>query len=347
MPRCPNGHEQRLGLKCLTCGADLSYRDQVEELRTLPKVEPHYGKIEVITVGYPRLPVSADYVGEVFTGQGDLKSSTTFEVASIRGGSWLDYSKKYLQELRGWMRLVGVGKSTDRFLVVDTTEPLSVLALSAIPRLEHTAVIAVVADQDSTPVEQNTSYVALSLALGKGFPVIALSETFERGMLCFTEDRGFATDADALSRLLEPLLVAADDLMDLLERDLKLGIQVHCLSAVIAGSKGVYGTATNAYTAQSYDLSLGEEPDEYQTVHSLIFSRKESEGEFEKSFGVFRNRKFKGALNAEFRFHEKPSQLYDLVTIYGMRSETALKGLAPGYQAIVASAPELSVEGAS
>jgi hypothetical protein len=347
MARCPNGHVQRLGLKCLTCGAELSYRDSVDELRALPRVEPDYGKVEVITVGYPKLAVKADYLGEVFAGRSDLRSPGAFEVASIRGGSWQDFTKKYLEELRGWMRLVGIGKSTDRFLVVDATDPLSVLVLSAIAKLEHTAVIAVVADHGSTPVEQNTSYVALSLALGKGFPVVALSETFESGMLYYSEDSGFATGADALSRLLGSLLTAADDLMDLLERDMKLGVKMHCLSAVVAGSKSVYGGATNAYMAQSYDVSMGAEPDDYQTVHSLLFSRRESEGEFEKSFAVFRNRKFKGALNAEFRFHETPSQLYDLVTIYGMRSETALQGTAPGYQAIAASVPELSVEGAS
>jgi len=346
MPRCANGHEQRLGLKCTTCGAGLSYRHSIEELLTLPKVEPDYGKVSIITVGYPRLSLRADFVGEISAGQVDLETSTAFEVASIRGGSWLDFNKKYLQELRRWMALVGIGKSTDRFVVMDATDPLSVLVLSALPKLEHTAVIAVVADQNSTPVEQNTSYVALSLALRKDFPVIALSETFEREMLYFTEDKGFATKADAVSRLLEPLLGAADDLMDLLERDLRLGIKMHCLSAIVAGSKSVYGTATNAFLAQSYNLSMGTKPDEYQTVHSLVFSRKESEGDFEKSFGVFRNRKIRAALNAEFRFHETASPLYDLVTIYGLKSDASLQGIASGYQAIVASVPELNAEGA-
>jgi hypothetical protein len=347
MPRCPNGHEQRLGLTCRTCGAELSYRDSLEELRALPKVEPDYGNIAVISVGYPRLPLSADYVAEISAGQADLETPTAFEVASIRGGGWLDFKKKHLHELRRWMALVGIGKSTDRFLVVNTTDPLSVLALSALPKLERTAVFAVVADQDSTPVEQNTSYVALSLALGKGLPVIALSETFEGEMLYFTEDKGFAAGADAISRLLVPLLSAADDLMDLLERDLKLGIKMHCLSAVLAGSKSVYGIATNAFMAQSYDISMGAKPEEYQTVHSIVFSRRESEGEFEKGFDVFRNRKFKGALSAEFRFRESASQLYDLVTIYGVSSDVALKRIVPGYQAIVGNMPELSVEGAS
>ena len=84
---------------------------------------------------------------------------------------------------------------------------------------------------------QGVSHVALSLALGKGLPVIGLSERVESEMLYFAEDRGFATGADAISRLLESLLSAADDLMDLFERDLKLGIKVHCLSGILASKR--------------------------------------------------------------------------------------------------------------
>ena len=114
MPRCPNGHEQRLGLKCLTCGAELSYRDSLGELRALPKVEPAYGSTAVISVGYPGLSPSADYVAEISAGQADLKTPAAFVVPSIRGGGWLDYNKKHLHELRRWMALVGIGKPTER-----------------------------------------------------------------------------------------------------------------------------------------------------------------------------------------------------------------------------------------
>src|SRR2546430_823438 len=145
MPKCANGHEQRLGLKCRTCGSDLSYRSSVEELRSLPKVDPDYGKVSVLIVESPRLLVKADYVGEIVSGQADLKTATTFQAATIRGGNWLDFQKKYLQDLKRWLALVGIDKSTDKVVVVDATKPISVLALSALPKLEHTAVIAVVA----------------------------------------------------------------------------------------------------------------------------------------------------------------------------------------------------------
>lgn len=347
MPSCPNGHEQRLGLKCQTCGAALSYRESVEGLRSLPRVTPNYGKVSILSVGYPGLSAKADFVGEVSAGPADLKTSTAFQVASIRGGSWLDFHKKYLKELSRWMTLIGIDKATERLLVVDTTDPLSVLALSALPKLDHTAVIAVAADQDSTPVEQNTSYVALSLALKKGLPIIALSETYEREMMYYAEDGGFATNGEAMSRLLGPLLTGADDLMDLLEKDLRLGIKMHCISAIVAGSKNVYGIATNAFTAQSYNFSFGAKLDEYQTIHSLVFAQREAEGEFEKSFGVFRNRKFKSALSAELRFRETTSPLYDMMTICGLKGDASLQDIAGGYEAIVQNMPELNMNGVS
>jgi hypothetical protein len=347
MPSCPNGHSQPLGLKCTVCGEPLSYKGALEELAKLPEVTPDYGRVSVLTVGYPGISPRADYVGAISAGPADLRTSSAFQVAGIRGGTWLDYQKAFLVGLRRWMKLVGIDKATDRFLVVDTTDPLSVLALSALPKIERTAVVAVAADQDSTPVEQNTSYVALSLALKKGLPIVALSETFDKEMLYFTEESGFVTGVDAMSRMLDPLITAADDLMDMLERDLKLGVKMHSMSTIMAGSKEVYGTATNAYLAQSYNFSLGVPPDEYQTVHSMVFARKETKSEFEKSFGVYRNRKFKGALSAELRFRETDSPMYDMMTFYGLKGDASLQSIASGYQAIVGSMPELSADGVS
>lgn len=345
MPRCPNGHEQHLGLKCSLCGAEVSYKGAISDLKKLPRVEPDFGRVTVISVGYRRLSVPVEYSGEILMGPADVKTANSFQVATIRGGNWLDFYKQYMKDLRKWLELMGVQKSSTTFLVVNTTNPLSVLAISALPKIPHIVVLAVVADQDSTPVEQNTSYVALSLCLKRGLPVIALSETYEKEMLFFTDDRGFATGGDALSRLLETLLTAADDLTDIVERDLRLGVKIHCLSAIVAGSRSVYGKPANAYMAQSYNISMGAKPGDYQTIYSLVFCDRDSGAEFEKSFGSFRNRKFKNTLSAEFRFHEVGSQLYDLMTVYGLKGTAPLQDMEEGYKAIVGSVPELTAEG--
>jgi len=345
MPKCPNGHEQRLGLRCSNCGAEMTYREAVNRLRTLPTVQPDWGKVSVLCVGYRKLSLPVDYSGEIMIGSTNAKTASSFQAVSIRGGSWLDFLKQYGKDLRRWMELIGIEKASNSFIVVDTTNPLSVLTISALPKLQHTAVIAIIADDDSTPVEQNTSYVALSLCLKKGIPVIALSETYEKEMLFFTEERGFATSGDAIARLLQTLIAAADDVMDILERDQRLGVKIHCLSAIVAASRTVYGSANNAYAAQSYNISMGDKPTDYQTVYSLVFSDKDSAAEFEKSFGAYRSKKFKGALSAEFRFKESTSPMYDMVNLYGMKGDAPLESLKEGYNAIVRSVPELNAEG--
>jgi len=346
LPSCPNGHEQRLGFKCATCGAEVSFKESVGELLVLPRVNPDFGKMAVLTVAYPGLNIKTDYFGEISSAAEDQRTSTSFQAATIRGGTWLDYQNKYLKDLRRWMALVGVAKARDRLLLVDMTSPISVAAIAALPKIEHTAIIGVTADRESTPLEQNTSYVALSLAMKKGFPVIGITESFEREMLYFTEDKGFAAGPHAMSRLLDPLVAGMEDVMDLLEKDLRLGVKLHALSAIMAGSKTVYGIATNAFMAQSYNFSMGTKLEENQTLHTVVFSSRSTETEFEKSFGVFRNRRFKGALNAELRFHETESPVYDLLTFCGMRGDVSLQSIASGYQAIVRNVPELTVEGA-
>lgn len=341
MPRCPNGHEQRLGLACGTCGADVTYSQSLPELLDLPEVRPDYGRVSILSIGHPGLGVRADFLGEISIGQDDAETSTNFTVGAIRGGSWLDYTRKHADRLRTWLSLMGISKSADRFIIMDTTSPLSVLVLSALPSQEHTAVIALMADRESTPVEQNTSYVAVSLALKKGLPVVGLSEAFERDMLYFVEDRGFTSGEDALARLLGPLVAAGDDFMDLLERDAKLGIKMHSLSAIMAGSKAVFGIASNAFMAQTYGVSIEGERTDYKTVHSLVFTEEEERAEFERGFGVFRKRRFKTALSAEVRFHRSGAQLYDMITIYGMDDEAGLQAISEGYQAIVRNMPDL------
>ncbi|MDA4118397.1 MAG: hypothetical protein OK455_08650 [Thaumarchaeota archaeon] len=346
MPSCPNGHQQRLGLKCTTCGAELTYRDSLGEACDLPKVEPDYGKVSVLSVGFPGIRFNADYIAGLVAEASDLETPALFQVANIRGGSWIDFQRKYVEALRNWMTLMGLDKSAEKFLLVDTTNQLSVLALSAFPHLKHSAVIAVLADQSSTPIEQNTSYVALSLAFKKGLPIIALSKSYANEMLFFTKDRGFATRGDAVSTLLDSLLGSADDLLDMMERDLKLGIKMHCISIIISGSKNIYGNAANAFNALSYNISVRTEIENYQTLHSLVYSQKEMEGDFEKGFGVYRNKRFKGALSAEFRYRQTTSPLYDMLMLYGLKGDESLRTLAGGYQEIVKTMPELKAEDA-
>ncbi len=343
MPRCSNGHEQMIGLKCTVCGAPLSYKEACATLVSLPGVRPDYGKVSALFVGLHKFPTTADYSGVIMAA--DVKGQTidSFTAEKAEGGTWLDHYTKSSGDLRRWLRLIAFDGSQCSFVVVDTTNPLSVMAIACLPLTKRTMIIAVTADGDSTPVEQNTSYVAVSVALNRNFSLLAFSQGFVRNLLMLPEGRSFVSQTEAFSRIIFSLIERFDDTTEFMERDLNLGVKLHSASAIASGSSQIYGTPGNVFNAQNYQLDI--KPEEVRTVYSLISCENDIGPDFEKSFSQFRKRRFKSVLSADCRVRKKAgSQLFDLLTIYGFASDGLLQTLAGGYNEVVQRVPMLKVE---
>ena len=174
MPRCPNGHEQEFGLKCDVCGAEISFKSSVKKLLVLPTVRPDYGRVALLRVGFQGESSGVDYTGTVAVGETEASDATSFTVPRIQGGNWLEFKSKYQSKLGAWLKAVGFDKTGYRLVVLDAADPLSALALSALPQTKDTLVVAITADPDSTPMEQSSTYAALWTAMKRGIPVIAL-----------------------------------------------------------------------------------------------------------------------------------------------------------------------------
>jgi hypothetical protein len=344
VPKCPNGHEQELGLKCNVCGADLSYKASVKKLLVLPTVRPEYGRVSLLRVGFAGTPSGVDYTGTLSVGEAEGSDAASFTVPRNQGGNWHEFKSKYESKLGLWLKAVGFDKTSYRLIVLDAGDPLSALAVSAVPQARHTLVVAITADPDSTPMEQSSSYAALSIAMKRGIPVIALGESYTRDLLFYTEEGGFATHADAVSRIVSALVHVLDDAMDLSERDLRLGGRVHYISAIISGSKTVYPSTGDALIVERHNLSVEPKPEEVRTMHAIILGEKGMEAEFTKSFTQFRTKNFKTAISAEARFHEGQSSRYDLLMLCGLTGEGLLGSLAEGYNTVRNALPELTVE---
>lgn len=347
MPRCPNGHEQELGLKCDVCGADISYKSSAKKLLVLPTVRPGYGRVALLRVGFQGTPSGVDYTGTVSVGEAEGSDATSFTVQRSQGGNWLEFKSKHESKLGLWLKAIGFDKTSYRLVVLDAADPLSALVVSAVPLAKRTLVIAITADPDSTPMEQSSSYAALSIAMKRGIPVIALGESYTRDLLYYTEEGGFATHTDAVSRIISSLVQVLDDAMDLAERDLRLGGKVHYISAIISGSKTVYPSAGDALIVERHNLSIEAKPEEVRTMHAVMIGAKGIEAEFTKSFSQFRTKNFKTAISAEARFHEGEGSRYDLLMLCGLTGEGLLQSLAEGYNTVRSALPELSVEAQS
>ena len=341
MPRCANGHAQGLVLKCSVCGSDVSYRDACAAPLKLPVVKPDLGPVQAVTAGFP----AAAAWSSVGIGDASTSTSSQFTVQRIQGGSWLDYHSKYSGDLARWLKLTGFDRSTCRFAMVDASAPTGVMTVGSIPRAEKTVVVALVADPNSTPVELSSSYAAVSKALEMGFSVVALGQGFVREALVFDEGRVIISQTDAAAKIIKMLVGDSAEVVDLLERDLRLGVRLHCLSAMVSGSKRVYGSAENAFSASGHGLSIEAGQDDVKTLYPLVFADESTRAEFTGGFSQVRTRSYPQAHSAESLFHPSPNGgSFDILTLYGVGEEVLLSKLAPGYNEVLQRVPSLKVE---
>jgi hypothetical protein len=344
VPSCANGHEQDLGLNCRECGSAISYREATKQLLTLPTVKPDFGRTASLHVGVPRADGNQGYSLVLSSGEAPKRTADGFELEKIQGGTWHDYYSKYAEDFSRWLKVVAFGASDFKFLFADATNPLSVLAVSALPQLSQTALVAITADEDSTPMEQNTTFVAVSVALKRGIHVVVVPHSLARPGLSATEGGQLYAERSAFSQTVGCLLAQQDGLMDLLERDSRIGVGFHLLSPILAGSTRIYGKVSNAFLAQTYQLPRGAKPEESKTFHALISCEKDLQSEFEKGFSQFRSRRMKGALSAECKLRERAGpHSFDLLAIYGLSEISVLQDSLRGYNAVAKRAPVLKV----
>jgi len=345
LPRCANGHLQSLGFKCKVCGQPLSYREATSALLDLPSVQPNFGKTASFYVGMPPAPSEGGYSIVASAGDAPKETKGEFVVPKVQGGTWHDFYSKSTDELSRWLGIVAFGESTYKFLFADAADPLSVLAVSALPQSGQTAMVAMTADAESTPIEQNASYVAVSAALRRGFQVLAVPRYLAKQILVEDEAGESSSLSGSFARVVDGLLGLRDELMDLLERDRHIGVGFHLLLPVLSGSLQVYGKGANVFAVQGYQLPKSVELGEVKTVHTLVACEKDLRTEFEEGFSQFRNKAVKAALSAECRVKERPDHgSFDLFTLVGLDETSILRESEDGYKAVAKRAPALKVE---
>lgn len=250
------------------------YKDAcVQQLQNLPKVEPPFEKVSVIFAGLPKSsPLEGEdrgvYAASIVAGDDEIEKVETFTMRRSEGTSWFDFYSKYLDKLGRWMKFVGLGRSHYRLLVVDTRRPISVLVLAAISQFgKNTIVLMVTADQTSTLIEQNTSYVAISTALKYSFPLIAVSTSYVDDLIFYTENDGLVVRSQALMPVIHLLVSSIDSVTDMMGNDVRLGIREHCLSAILSASEKVYPSVDDVLYTQESSFSINAKKADVSTVY--------------------------------------------------------------------------------
>jgi hypothetical protein len=345
MLKCINGHESALNLRCEVCDGEVLYRDACAELVKIPKVEASFEDVSALYVGFPPLTLPGVYTAKLLVGDREAEGVESYTVGKFEGGTWLDFHEMYSKRFRKWLKLVGFSKSRYKIVIVDTLNPLSVLALLALPAEGNTLVFAMTADTDSTPLEQHTSYVALTATFQRGFPLILATSRYREEASCFTEQEGLTLGERALALILSSLLTHIGDLIDFVQRDARLGVKIHAFSALMAASSNVYRTVHDVFLVQHHQASLDLQSEEILTVNLMAAAQKDLEKPIINGFRKYCSKNF-DLISTQYRFYEKHTKfgLYDVVMFYGLKDTKTYARLRKGYDAIASSAQDLKVE---
>jgi hypothetical protein len=344
MPRC-GSHQSGLGWNCTVCGKPISFKDSCRELLALRAPESKYPRVATLFVGIPARQSTRFSTFTLSAGDESLSKDSFVAARTTGTGSWLDFHSTYKSDVEGWLAAVGFSAAAYRMLVVDTTDPLSVLAISSVPQ-RGTVVFAVIADLESTPVQQNTSYVALKTATKLGLPVVLCSKGYAHEAAYFAEGEGFQVGEKALGKVVDLISSATEDIAQFLVDDLRLGVNLHCFSAVLSASDAVYKSLDDALSVQMQAASLDIYPDEVQTLFLAAFTGNTTEQDVERSFTKYRSTNLKGVMTAGRKAYARTGdqRLYDLLTLFGIRESEVLPLLADGYQRVAEKSEDLKLE---
>jgi hypothetical protein len=351
--KCINGHEQpSLHLTCGRCGGLVLYEEAcIRELGALPKTNPPFEKVSLVYAGLRAAPFVIEernvFVSSIQVGDDESEKVESFTIRRSEATSWFDFYSKYLDKLNNWMKFTGLGRSPYRLSVVDSRRPISVLVLEAVSQFpRNTIVLAIVADQTSTLIEQNTSYVAICTALKHGLPVIAVTASYLDDLIFYTESGGLVVRSEALTPLTHLLVGSIDGIMDMMGNDVRLAIKEHCLSAILSASDKIYPSPDNALYAQESGLSIDAKKEDIATAYLLAFASVDDVGKIDKAFASYRRQKLKDVIASDHQSYlsDSSSAVYDIMMIYGVKEGSTYGPLKKGYDAIASKVPEMNLQ---
>jgi len=345
MPRCEQGHPNGPVLVCEKCGAPVPYADALQSLAELPKPDINYEEVALIFVGFPPFLKDGVYSAQVNFGPKEERSPSRFTVKEIGGGTWLDYCRAYGNRIDSWLKLTGFYHSPIKMLIMHTTDPTSVLLLNSLRSTDGVTVFAVVADEASTPANQNTSYVACELMNRKGVSTILASDTFASEMTSFIETKGLLTGSDAVQQLVSYLVDSITPLQDFLHKDFRLGIRNHFFSVVMGASDFVFNSPRDAFTVLGSQMSTKGGVSEPLSAYLISRAGEERNEEIAAAFARY-SRGLGNLLTTGISLNPKDTRLglYDLFLLYGVNDSRIQNSIEKGYLTVKRNAKDLGVE---
>lgn len=298
----------------------------------------------ILTAGLPNLNYGGAWNLEVGRAQTAEENESTFILGSVSGETWHDIVVENGQRFQDWLIKTGFYQAKSKIIILDTTDPSAILPAFLLRNTENLVIFAVTADALSNSIEQNTSYVMLAHFEKQKMPVITCTKSLIENFPLYIEDLDLRVNTDALTEVLHLLADFMEDLIDVVNRDLKFGVWSHRLSACFSASDIVY---PNPGIVLSFLQENLEDLKREDILTAYLFGKADEEQQetltnaFLKQFSD----KKKRFLNKGVKFADKRSlyKLYDLLILLGVKGLN-YSDVEPGYQLIASRNSDLGVK---
>ena len=344
MTSCPNSHDDAWDLNCPQCLARIDYGEACRGLLKLPEASVSFEMAEAVFAATPKTPATNAFTCELATGPEKHEGVDTLTLKEIEGGTWRDYLEED-ETLRKWLRRISIGRSRHKLLIMDTTKPISVLAAGNASIDRDTTVVAITADDTSTPMERNTSYAALKTIHGRKLPTILVTSSYAENLAAFSESSGLSRGRRALNQIITGYINQIRTISSFIERDRKIGIEAHALSMLISANEIVYRDVDAAIETQRQLGSTPYDEEDVLSIRLLAVSHWERFNKIERAYRRFRSR-YTNLIDSEISLSEADTRqrLYDIHILYGLRRDPVIPLLREGYEAVAKRIPSLRWE---
>jgi hypothetical protein len=313
-------------------------------LLEVPSFQAPWTDKMILTAGLPSLNYSEAWNLELRRAQSAEETENTFTFGSVSGETWHDIVVENGQRFQDWLIRIGFYQAKCKLMILDTTDPSAILPVLLLRNTENLVIFAVTADASSNSIEQNASYVTLAHVEKQRMPIITCAKSLIENFPLYIEDIDLRVNTDALTEVIHLLAGFMEDLIDVVNRDLKLGVWSHRLSACFSASDIVYSNPGIVLSLQQENL---EDLKREDILTSYLFGKaneEQQEGLAAAFFKQFSDKK-KRLLNKGVRFSEKKSlyKLYDLLVLLGVK-ELNYSDIEAGYQLVASRNSDLGVK---
>ena len=260
----------------------------------------------------------------------------------MSGGAWPDYCKAYREEEKGWLGANGFLGTPRKLVVLDLASPVSVLLLSSLP-VNVGVVVGIAADGDSTPVEQNATYVAIEAASRRRLPMVVVPRGDVGRMTCYRAEEGLVTGYPAFVGPLSGLVETLTQVQDSIYSDARLGVVSHLLAGVVSASDAVYRTPAEA--AKALRGLVQGRAEGISSVLLIGSGPKAKAGELERAFGTFIDGIGDLIASRKVSLTRGDGDVYDIVAAVGAEKLGVVESVRKGYETIAKKDGGLGVEG--